>query len=128
NRASSLTVYDRLGTPHPESAYFVKTAANAWSVSGSMDGAAGVSLGPLKFLANGTLDLPASPMPMNVTNPLTNGATRPFAFTLDFTGSTQFGSTFGTTSLTQDGATSGKLSGFSVSDDGTMVGRYSNGQ
>ena len=128
NKASSMTVYDSLGNPHTESTYFVKTAANTWSVYGSMDGAAGISLGPLKFLADGTLDPAASPMPISVTNPLTNGATTPFAFTLDFTASTQFGSTFGTTSLTQDGSTSGKLSGFSVSADGTMVGRYSNGQ
>ena len=128
NKATSMTVFDSLGNPHTESSYFVKTAANTWSVYGSMDGAAGTSLGTLSFLANGTLNLAASPMPINVSNALTNGATTPLAFTLDFTGSTQFGSAFGTTSLTQDGFTSGKLGGFSVSDDGTMVGRYSNGQ
>jgi flagellar hook protein FlgE len=128
NKASSITVYDSLGNPHTESTYFVKTAANTWSVFGSMDGAAGVSLGNLTFKTDGTLDTVLSPMPLSVTNTLANGATTPFAFTLDFTGSTQFGSVFGTTSLTQDGFTSGKLAGFNVADDGTMVGRYSNGQ
>ena len=128
NKASSMTVYDRLGNPHTESTYYVKTAANTWSVYGSLDGAAGASLGTLTFKTDGTLDTTASVMPFNVSAALTNGATTPFAFTLDYTGSTQFGSAFGTTSLTQDGFTSGKLAGFSVSNDGTMVGRYSNGQ
>jgi flagellar hook protein FlgE len=43
-------------------------------------------------------------------------------------GSTQFGSTFGVTSLTQDGYTSGRLAGLSVSSEGIIQGRYSNGQ
>ena len=47
---------------------------------------------------------------------------------LDFTGSTQFGSTFGINALTQDGFTSGKLAGYSVSEDGILLGRYTNGQ
>jgi flagellar hook protein FlgE len=128
NKASSITVYDSLGNPHTESTYFVKTAANVWTVYGSMDGAAGTSIGTLHFKPDGTLDTVLSPQPLSLTNVLINGAVSPFAFTLDFTGSTQFGSAFGTTSLTQDGFSSGKLSGFSVADDGTMVGRYSNGQ
>jgi flagellar hook protein FlgE len=128
NKASSMTVFDSLGNPHTESTYYVKTAANTWTVYGSMDGAAGTSLGTLNFNSNGTLNTTTSVMPFNVSTALTNGATSPFAFTLDFTGSTQFGSAFGTTTLTQDGFTSGKLAGFSVSEDGTMVGRYSNGQ
>ena len=44
------------------------------------------------------------------------------------TGTTQYGSTFGVNSLTQDGYTSGRLSGLSVSDDGTIQGQYSNGR
>jgi flagellar hook protein FlgE len=47
---------------------------------------------------------------------------------LDFTGSSQFGNVFSTNSLTQDGFTSGSLSGYSVSADGTIQARYSNGQ
>ena len=47
---------------------------------------------------------------------------------LDFTGTTQFGTAFGVNDLTQNGYTAGKLSGFSVGADGTILGRYSNGQ
>jgi flagellar hook protein FlgE len=59
---------------------------------------------------------------------VTTGANTPLAFTLDFRGSTQFGSPFGVNRLTQDGFTSGRLSGISVSPDGIVQGRYSNGQ
>jgi flagellar hook protein FlgE len=48
--------------------------------------------------------------------------------TIDYSGSTQFGSNFSVNSVTQDGFTSGRLAGFNTSSDGTIVGRYTNGQ
>jgi flagellar hook protein FlgE len=50
------------------------------------------------------------------------------AFPLNLTGSTQYGNIFGVNSISQDGYTSGRLSGLSVAADGTVQGRYSNGQ
>jgi len=128
NKSTSMTSYDSLGNPHTLTSYFVKSAANTWTVWGSMDGAAATNLGTLHFKTDGTLDTTATTLPFNVSAAVTTGATTPLAFTLDFTGSTQFGSAFGTTALTQDGYTSGKIAGFSVSDDGVIQGRYSNGQ
>lgn len=58
----------------------------------------------------------------------TNSATTPLTFDLDFTGTSQYGSAFGVNTLTQDGYTSGRLSGFAVAADGVVQGRYSNGQ
>src|SRR5690606_36257729 len=60
--------------------------------------------------------------------PLTNGAISPLNITIDFSGSTQFGSNFSLNSFSQDGYTSGRLSGFNVGADGIIVGRYTNGQ
>jgi len=60
--------------------------------------------------------------------PLTNGAKTTLDFNLDLTGSTQYGISFGANQLLQDGYTSGKLSGLSVSADGIVQGRYSNGK
>jgi flagellar hook protein FlgE len=57
-----------------------------------------------------------------------NGATTPQNMTLDFGLSTQFGAPFGVTTLNQDGFTSGQMNGFSTSPDGTIMGRYTNGQ
>ena len=41
---------------------------------------------------------------------------------------TQFGSSFSVDTLSQDGYTAGLLSGYSIADDGTIAGQYSNGQ
>jgi flagellar hook protein FlgE len=60
--------------------------------------------------------------------PVTTGATTPFSVTLDYTGTTQYGANFGVNTLTQDGYTSGHLSGFNISADGTIVGNYTNGK
>ena len=59
---------------------------------------------------------------------VTTGATSPVPMTLDYSGSTQFGSNFSVNSLSQDGFTSGRLAGFNTGSDGTIVGRYTNGQ
>lgn len=55
-------------------------------------------------------------------------AINPMTLTFDFMASTQYGSNFGVSSLTQDGYTTGMPSGFSTSPDGTILGRYTNGQ
>lgn len=57
-----------------------------------------------------------------------NGSTTPQPMKMDFNNSTQFGAAFGVTTLNQNGYTSGQLSGFSTSADGTILGRYTNGQ
>ena len=57
-----------------------------------------------------------------------NGSSTPQEMTMDFNMSTQFGAPFGVTALNQNGYTSGQLNGFSTSADGTILGRYTNGQ
>jgi flagellar hook protein FlgE len=59
---------------------------------------------------------------------LVNSSASPLNFTLDFTGTNQFGANFGVSTLSQDGYTSGRLSGFGLSNDGIVLGRYTNGQ
>ena len=128
--ATSLAVFDSLGNPHTLSTYFMKTAANTWSVFGTSDGVqigAG-AIGVLNFTTSGAIDLATTTLPMNVSTPVATGAVSPLVFAVDFTGTTQFGSAFGINDLTQDGSTSGRLSGFSVGSDGVILGRYTNGQ
>ncbi|MCX7962309.1 MAG: flagellar hook protein FlgE [Burkholderiales bacterium] len=128
--ATSLAVYDSLGNPHTLTAYFVKTAPNVWRVFAAANGVqvgAG-AVGTLAFQPDGTIDTAASSLPFALAVPVGTGAASPLAFALDFTGSTQFGSNFGVNELVQDGYPSGKLTGYAISSDGTIVGRYSNGQ
>ena len=47
---------------------------------------------------------------------------------LDLDMATQFGSPFSVDTLTQDGFAAGQLAGYSIDEDGTVIGRYSNGQ
>jgi flagellar hook protein FlgE len=125
NSATSMSVYDSLGNAHTLSFYFVKTAANAWTVQGAADGATIGALGNLTFNTNGTI---AASTAVAAALPVTTGAATPLNVALDFTNATQFGAPFGVTQLQQDGFTSGRLTGFSVAADGVILGRYSNGQ
>ncbi len=81
----------------------------------------------LTFSPTGALTAPATGI-ISQTHAVTTGATTPLAFNLNLTGSTQYGNIFGVNSVSQDGYTSGRLAGLSVSSDGTVQGRYSNGQ
>jgi flagellar hook protein FlgE len=139
HNATSMSVYDSLGNSHTLSMYFVKSAANTWQVFAAQDGtqigAANVAyasgkapVGTVNFLPSGAIDTATTTMPMNLSGAITTGATSPLAYTLDLTGSTQFGSAFGVNQLDQNGFASGRLSGFATGADGVILGRYSNGQ
>lgn len=125
HNSTSVSIYDSLGNAHTLQTYYVKTAAGAWSVFASTDGAPATSVGALNFNTDGTL---TTAMPLSTSVAVTTGAATPFAVDIDFTGTTQFGSSFSVNKLTQDGYTSGRLAGFSVGDDGIIQGRYTNGQ
>jgi flagellar hook protein FlgE len=135
NFSTSGNVFDTLGNAHPFSLYFVKTAvAGQWQIYATGDGAApangdlGAGAGnPVTVDFDNTGQLTTA-MPLNASIPVTSGAVTPLAFTFDLRGSTQYGSDFGVNTLSQNGYTSGRLAGFNVSDDGIIVGRYTNGQ
>jgi flagellar hook protein FlgE len=129
NKATSMSIYDSLGNPHAFNTYYVKTAANTWSVYGAVDGTAlGAAIGTLTFTSDGLLDTAATPLPFSISVPLANGATSPFDYTLDFSDATQFGSQFAVNTLQQDGFSSGQITGYAIGEDGIIKGRYSNGQ
>ncbi len=147
--STAMTVYDALGNAQTLGVYFAKTAANTWDVYGTVTNPAGdvtilnatpattptgtptavTSLGTLTFsastgaLASSTVTLPAITSTM-----LGTGATAIASFLPSFTGSTQYGSTFGVSALTQNGYASGRTTGFGISADGILQARYSNGQ
>ena len=71
----------------------------------------------------GTLN--AAGVTLSVTNPASAAAQ---TLSFDFSATSQFGGIFGINSLSQDGFTSGRMTGFSTGSDGIISGRYSNGQ
>jgi len=141
NWSTATSIYDSLGKAHTLTLYAVSTAtAGTWDIYTSVDGTApansGLSPNPgtLTFdtsghvtgtgLLNASVDLTQVMSDQSQTNK----ASSPLAFNIDFSGSTQYGSDFATNSLQQDGYTTGSLSSVSVSGDGIVQGKYSNGK
>ncbi|MCL9666886.1 flagellar hook protein FlgE [Rosenbergiella epipactidis] len=125
NAKSSMTVYDSQGNDHQLDLYFVKTANNQWQVY-PIDSSTGEASADftMSFDENGQLTSDAM---QSITIQGSNGAAANQALTLDFagssqqnTGETQFGNP------KQDGYAPGDLTGFTINDDGTIVGTYSN--
>jgi flagellar hook protein FlgE len=135
NFSTSGSVFDTLGNSHTFTMYFVKTAtANRWQMYGQVDGTAlanadiGAGAGNPVTLDFSNVGLLTTAMPLTAALTVGTGAVTPIGFSFDLSGSTQYGSTPGVNSLSQDGFSSGHLVGFNVGADGIVVGRYTNGQ
>lgn len=129
NRSTPVSVYDSLGNAQMLQMFYVKTANQGeWDVYAASDGVqigAG-AVGTLNFDTSGIMT--TTPMPLGPINvPATStDATPTFPVTLNFTGTTQFGSVYSVNTLNQDGYTSGRLAGFNIGADGIVLGRYTN--
>ncbi len=138
NSSTSSTVYDSLGNAATYSMYFVKTASNTWDVyttltqagtGTTVDLSSGgtVKLGTLGFDTSGNLTT-AMPFSQSITAAQLGTGAANLTFTADFTGTTQYGSDFAVSGMSQDGYTSGNLTGFNIGSDGIILARYSNGK
>lgn len=137
NNESSVSVYDSLGNPHTLTNYFALASQTAngpsvWDVYSTVDGNAVASGSPatLTFSAAGSLTGAnggtTKIIPLSFA--LTNGASTTQSINFDFSGTTQFGSAFSVTALSQNGGGPGTLTGYSFSPNGTITGSYSNGK
>ncbi len=125
--STAITVYDNLGNSHNVQNYYVKTAANTWSVYTTVDGTdvTPVPTPSMVFNAGAYDSTNSSITPISFT-PTTGGATMNISF--DYSKSTQYGSSFSVNKLSQDGYNSGRIASFTIGDDGIIQGRYTNGQ
>lgn len=133
NHATSLSLYDSLGVAHSATLYFRKTADNDWTAELSIDNGAFVTADPgsaLTFDDTGQLTDPAGPPLGEITYSAVpaGGGAADLDFTVDFSGTTQFGTTFSVNNLTQNGYTSGRLNGIDIGETGEVLARYTNGQ
>ncbi len=128
NHTASLTIYDTLGSAHTANLYFVKDpAANIWTARVQVDGTNVGGATPIEFGSSGTLQVPAGgQMPLPPYTPTTGAAD--INLTLNFQNTTEFGNSFGVNSLSQDGFTTGRLTGVSVDPTGIVAARFTNGQ
>ncbi len=135
NQSTSMTLYDSLGAAHTASFYFVSAGAGNWNAYEYIDGAA-VNAAPVQLTYSNSGALTAVTDAAGGKNPAaisfgpytpTTGAAV-MNVTYNMASSTQYGNTFGVTALTQNGFTTGQLSGISVSSTGVVQANYTNGQ
>lgn len=137
--STSVPVYDSLGNSHILRTFYVKTAGGEWSVFATNDGVPigynlpvtatnpPVPLGVMDFGTGGAL-VGTTPSPMVAAMAVTTGAVTPFNITLNVAGTQQFAQAFGVSKNLPDGYRPGTLTGFDVASDGSIMGRYSNGE
>lgn len=146
NLSTSMTTYDSLGNAHTVDMYFRNTGPGQWEYHALARGAevAGgtpgqnteVATGTMTFNTNGALQdvtpgaggtvsfngaTPNQALAFELGNPIAAGGT-------GLAGCTQFGSPSAISAQSQDGFTSGDLSGVKIDGDGIVSGVYSNGQ
>ena len=146
NFSTSMQVYDSKGTAHSVDVYFEKNTNGSWDYHALASGSevAGGTAGQNVDIASGTLTFnTAGALQSNTLNTggtvSFNGATANQPIAMNFgtsvaaggtglDGITDFGGTSTVSAQSQDGYSSGSLSGVSINTDGTVEGVYTNGQ
>jgi flagellar hook protein FlgE len=142
--ASSIDVFDSLGSKHTVRMEFRKTELNTstgstWSMKISVPQPATIDtvlpynekVGSVKFNNDGSL---STYNPPNISLSPNNGSAGNQQITFDFgnsngfDGMTSFDSKSTTSNITQDGYTGGDLVGIRIDQTGTLVGSFSNGK
>ena len=124
---SSIVIYDSMGTAHEVEIVFTKAAVNSWTLSASVGG------NPLTVAdPNVTFDTEGA-LTSTITTTI-GGYAPPGADTLDITlnfnsgaNLAQFGGQPSMEARYADGSAIGTLSGYSIGEDGTIEGQFSNG-
>jgi len=128
NHTTSMTVYDSLGAAHTASFFYTKDAtANTWNVQAYVDGTAVGSPQQLAYDTSGQLVSPAGGALTLPAHSVSTGAAD-LNLTIDVAETSQYGESFSVNNLSQDGYTTGRLSGLEVTDEGIVQARFTNGQ
>ena len=144
NKSVAVPIYDSLGNSAMLQTFYVNKGpvpgpGNSWDVYGQVTLTNGTTMllgtpptapnlnadpiGTLAFSTSGLMAA-APAMTINFTPP---GAAA-MSINISHNSTTQFGSAMSVTAQNQNGYTSGSLTGFNFADDGTIMGRYSNGK
>lgn len=125
NAKSTVTVYDSQGNDHALDLYYVKTTDNNWTVH-AIDSTTGKAAGDftMVFDSSGKLTSAAT-VGLSIDGANGAAAAQPIALSLlgslqQNTGQTNFGNPV------QDGYAPGDLTSYTISNDGTISGTYSN--
>ena len=139
---TSINVFDSQGVAKPVSLYFQKTATdNTWDVYDQLDDPTAVPpvvatpIGQITFDNNGAITAPVATPPatgfaltlnVNPTPPNPNNLPA-FDVAVSLDKVSQSGNKFSVSNLSQDGYTTGELTGINIENNGMIMTRYSNG-
>jgi flagellar hook protein FlgE len=138
--STSMAVYDSLGESHVMTFNYTMTAPNTWSYQVTLPaadtGGSGsptvLATGTLNFDSSGNLTCPTGSVAINVSGLADGAANMSAGWNLTSpTGSslvTQVASPSTTTTTNQNGYFNGTLQSYSIMQDGTIQGQFSNGQ
>ena len=138
NNTTSPDIYDSLGNPLSLSTYYVRTATG-WDVYASVNNPnqpasatnptllnGGVAQS-MKFNSDGSMST-SGILNFGTYTSLAAVGANPLKLTLDFTGTTQYGTEFAVNSTTQQGYAPSVLTNLQFGKDGMVPARYSHGQ
>lgn len=141
--STSLTVYDSQGVGYPATQYFTNVSNiapsgdNTWETRLWVNGApltsttapdADTTVTFLVFDQFGQVDPSSTDGGSFLYDPQVIGGAAPLDIELDLMNTTQYGSPFAVTAMTQNGFSSGRLSGIDIDAEGIISARYTNGQ
>jgi flagellar hook protein FlgE len=138
--STSMAVYDSLGMPHDLTFNYTESAPNTWTYQVTLPaadtGGSGaptvLASGTLNFDSSGNLTSPTGNIPVSLTGLADGAANMSVAWALTGPGGnsliTQVASPSATSSTSQNGYVSGTLQDFSILQDGTIEGKFSNGE
>jgi len=127
-QSTSTTVYDSLGNSYPATFYFTQTTTpGTWSVNMTVNGTEVGGTQTMTFSSTGAVATPANGTLTFAGFDPTDGA-QPMSMAFNFGQTTQYGTQFGVSSITQNGYTTGQLSTVSVSSTGIVSAVYTNGR
>jgi flagellar hook protein FlgE len=111
--------------PAPQKPTFAAAGTGAFA-GPALTTVATPALFQLNYDVNGKLTSPLATQTLTLTSP--NTAIGNFTVSLDLTKTTQYGTAFAVSNLTQNGYTAGDLTGITIDESGVISTRYSNGE
>jgi flagellar hook protein FlgE len=133
-------VYDSLGEPHTLTFNYTMSAANTWTYqvtlpaadTGGTGSPTVLATGTLDFDSNGDLTSPVGSIPVNLSGLADGAANVSAAWSLTTPGGTslitQVALASATSTSNQNGYFGGTLQNYTIMQDGTIDGQFSNGQ
>ncbi len=138
--STAMSVYDSLGESHVLTFNYTMTGPNTWTYqvtlpaadTGGSGNPSVLATGTLNFNSSGNLTSPTGSVPVNITGLADGAANMNVAWSLtNASGNsliTQVASPSATDTTDQNGYVAGTLQSYSIMQDGTIQGQFSNGQ